>query len=54
MIRDFTTETIQTILGVFNGEEAGKPFLGFCGEISVPPGSWGRTGWKPFFVSETA
>lgn len=43
-----------TVPGVFNGEAAGKPFLGFCGEISVPPGSWGRTGWKPFFVSETA
>jgi hypothetical protein len=42
------------IPGQFNAEKPGEPFLGFCGEISVPEGEgWGRPGWKPFFVSQT-
>lgn len=41
--------------GAFNAEAPGKPFLGFCGELQVPEGEgWGRPGWKPFFISETA
>jgi hypothetical protein len=44
-----------TTLGLFNAEAQDKAFLGFCGELKVPEGEgWGRPGWKPFFISETA
>lgn len=52
---EFRNVQAVTVLGLFNAEAPDKPFLGFCGEVSVPEGrGWGRPGWKPFFISETA
>lgn len=40
--------------GAFNGDAPGTAFIAFCGEMHVPPNrGWGRTGWKPFYVSDT-
>lgn len=52
---EFRNVQAVTVLGLFNAEVADMPFLGFCGELRTPEGSgWGRPGWKPFFISETA
>jgi hypothetical protein len=51
---DFRDVRATIVPGRFNGDQPGTPFLGFCGEMHVPPNvGWGRTGWKPFYVSET-